>query len=236
MDRTARWVQRHSNITQPYEQPMHLSSLQHRARLQREDGHSSQSSRTDLGAPDQGIGSSGRTRPKRSSTVAAVAGSIQESGFGDRALPPNTRYQHHRSHSHSLPHEHHPHQRLNIPSSLYQNQKFVHGPPGSGYPMPMVAASPPIIQNPIRTGIRGTPSPPLRIPVPLNPKVSHLLLFSPLNRITFITLYTIHRSLVQRWKGDVRHFLAQPSNLPCVQHRLFQVDREWRTGNLVVRV
>ncbi|THH09658.1 hypothetical protein EW145_g1845 [Phellinidium pouzarii] len=174
MDRTARWVQMHA---QPgYHQQSSLSS-RNRTQLDRKDGMSSQqSSRTDLGGQDHGVGSGGRARARQSSTVLAVAGSSRSSQRIIPADAPLFPPGHHRSHSHSnsLPREHPMQPRLNIPPSLYRNPNlpaFVQGPPGSGYPMSMSSAHPMLHQT-VRAAVPSPPSPPIQIPAPLNPKKS----------------------------------------------------------------
>lgn len=176
MDRTARWVQAHSN-------PRALQGSQHHTRLKRQDGQSAsqQSSRTDLGAPEHAAGSNGRTttmRPRPTVSVLAVAGSTQDShlqSLGDEEQEPLSRpaYGHHRSRSqpNSLTHDRQPRPQLNLPDKLYQKAPaFVQGPPGSGYPMVMSTAEPPTSRS-ARVVLRGPPSPPPQVPTSLNPKV-----------------------------------------------------------------
>lgn len=173
MDRTALWVQAHSN-------PRSLQGSQHHTRLKRQDGQSAsqQSSRTDLGAPEHAAGSSGRTtaRPRPTASVLAVAGSTQDSqmqSLADEEPLSRPSYGHHRSRSqpNSLTHDRQPRPQLNLPDKLYQKAPaFVQGPPGSGYPMVMSTAEPPTSRS-ARVVLRGPPSPPPQVPTSLNPKV-----------------------------------------------------------------
>ncbi|KAI5118211.1 hypothetical protein M0805_004701 [Coniferiporia weirii] len=174
MDRTARWVQMH---TQPgyQQQNYRQSSQRNHNKAERKDGLSSQqSSRTDLGGQDHGVGSSGRARAGQSSTVFAVAGSSRSSQKVSAAGAALSSSIHHRprAQSNSLPHEHPAHPRLNIPASMYRNPNlpaFVQGPPGSGYPMSMSSAHP---THPSSVRASVPPPQPVLIPAPLNPKKS----------------------------------------------------------------
>ncbi|KAH8110044.1 hypothetical protein DFH11DRAFT_828314 [Phellopilus nigrolimitatus] len=174
MDRTARWVQQHAQPS--YYQRNSLSSSRNRQRVERQEGLSSQqSSRTDLGGADHGVGSGRRAYAPQSSTVLGVAGSSRSSQKVASAEPPLSSSHHRsRSHSSSLPHEHHTRPQLNIPASLYQNPNlpaFVQGPPGSGYPMTMTSARP-TPSHFGRAAVPGPLDPTLQVPAPLNPKKS----------------------------------------------------------------
>ena len=178
VDRTARWVQQHS-------QHRSLHGSQHYPRLKHQDGQSSQqSSRTDLGAPEHAAGSNGRApRPRPTASVLAVAGSTQESHIqraaADETPLSSSTYGHRRarSQSNSLPQERHQRPPLKLPAKFYENAPaFVQGPPGSGYPMVMSTADPPTTRSG-RVVMRGPPSPPPQVPSALNPKVS-ICLFS----------------------------------------------------------
>lgn len=205
LDRTARWVQAHSH---PSYRQYHAaapaaayyqgtSSSRNRTRNERQqDGLSSQqSSRTDLGGQDYGVGSKGRSHTRASSSAMAVAGSSVASHRVPGPEPLSStphRHPHQRSrsasHSHSIQTEQSTQPRLNIHSSLYRHPQlpaFVQGPPGSGYPMAMsTAAMQPVHpQHPVRAAVPSPPSPPLQVPAPLNPKVRICRQFSLLKPV-----------------------------------------------------
>ncbi|EJC99169.1 uncharacterized protein FOMMEDRAFT_142801 [Fomitiporia mediterranea MF3/22] len=171
MDRTARWVQQHSQHS--YRQ-QNATSRNHIKPLRPEGTSSQQSSRTDLGGQDRGVGSGGRAYAKQSSTIYAHAGSSysnRQPPLVDEPLSSSHRRS--RSHSASVPQDHRTPPRLNIPAALYRNPNlpaFVQGPPGSGYPMPMQSVRQPHPHP--RAVVPSPPSPPLQVPAPLNPKKS----------------------------------------------------------------
>lgn len=207
LDRTARWVQAHSSY---YAQPSrrshhsavanntgssHSPSSGHRVRTDRQhDGglSSQQSSRTDLGGHDFGVGAGSGSKHRshgRTASAAVIPGVVNNHGGAPGPLSnggtPRGHPTHHRARSASASHttpvqthsrsahaqaEQHPTQpRFNIHSSLYRHPQlpaFVQGPPGSGYPMAMSTAD-----ADARAAVPSPPSPPIHVPTPLNPKV-----------------------------------------------------------------
>lgn len=190
MDRTALWVQKHSSssIRQYQAERNALANAHPHLKVHRPEGTSSQqSSRTDLGGQDRGIGSGGRTFARSPTAVANIVVAGGANGSPSRYRRHETvRYvdeplsdsQHQRGRSSSqtrvtpMPHDHRALPRLNIESTMYRNPNlpaFVQGPPGSGYPMSMSSA--PKVPPPIRATVPDPPSSPLEVPSPLNPKV-----------------------------------------------------------------
>lgn len=169
-DRTARWVQQHSQHT--YRQRS-ATSRSHPKPIRQEGMSSQQSSRTDLGGQDNAVGSGGRGYAKQTSTAYAQAGSSHSSRqppFVDEPL--SSHHRRSRSNSTAVPQDYHTPPRLNIPTTLYRNPNlpaFVQGPPGSGYPMSMSAARHPPPHA--RAMVPTPPSPPVQVPGSLNPKV-----------------------------------------------------------------
>ena len=170
-DRTARWVQQHSQHSIRYQNAASRSHL----KPPRQEGTSSQqSSRTDLGGQNTGVGSGGRAYA-RQSTMAYP----QRDSSRSRHQPPmveeplsSSHHRRSRSHSTSVPQDYRTPPRINIPSEVYRHPNlpaFVQGPPGSGYPMSMAPPRRP--PPPARAAVPTPPSPPPQVPNSLNPKV-----------------------------------------------------------------
>lgn len=190
LDRTARWVQQHSQYA--HYRPGADTYSRGQYRQPRPEGTSShQSSKTDLGGQDHGVGSGGRAYARQTSTAYALAGSSNPSHqipSPVESMPSSRTHNRYRSHSHSnsYSHSHSRSQtfnnapqpsdirppRLNIPTKIYRSPDlpaFVTGPPGSGYPMQMSSTRQPPPQ--VRAAAPVQPMSPVQVPVPLNPKV-----------------------------------------------------------------
>ncbi|OCB90538.1 hypothetical protein A7U60_g2216 [Sanghuangporus baumii] len=172
LDRTARWVQQHTQHSFRHQSAASRSHLKH---PQQEGTSSQQSSRTDLGGQNTGVGSGGRAYARQSTTAYAQHGSSRSSRQPPMADEPLSSSHHRRSRSHSttVPQDYRTPPRIHIPSEVYRHPNlpaFVQGPPGSGYPMSMSAPRRP--PPPPRAAVPAPPSPPLQVPNPLNPKKS----------------------------------------------------------------
>lgn len=188
LDRTARWVQQHSQHI--YHRPGADSYSRSQLRPPRPDGPSShQSSGTDLGGHDhRGVGSGGRAYARQTAAYAAVdhTSKYHQLHLSNESIPSLRTQNRSRSHSHSYSHSHSRSQtynnnpqptefrpRLNIPTKIYSDPNlpaFVQGPPGSGYPMSMSSTRQPPTQ--VRAAVPVQPMSPVQVPVPLNPKKS----------------------------------------------------------------